>query len=125
LRDEVLRRPLRLSLRDEDLSKEKDQLHFGLFEPNGNLVGCVIAVPLSPAEARIRQMAVSPSHQGRGAGSRIMDELEATLEARGFEDCVLDARVSAAGFYDRLGYRIVGEPFLEVTVRHVRMVKNV
>ena len=47
LREEGLRAPLGLSLRDENLAPEKNQLHFGLFEPDGTLVACVIAVPLA------------------------------------------------------------------------------
>jgi predicted GNAT family N-acyltransferase len=124
LREEVLRRPLGLSLTDEDLSRERNQLHFGLFEPNGELVGCVVAVPLSQTDARIRQMAVTPSFQGKGLGRRIMVELEKALAARGFSHFVLDARTSAAGFYEKVGYTVVGDEFMEVTVPHVRMVKK-
>lgn len=124
LREEVLRRPLGLWLREEDLAGEKTQLHFGLFAPDGTLVGCVVAVPLSPTDARIRQMAVSPSHRRKGLGRRILEELETTLKARGFRHFVLDARTSAAGFYERLGYTVVGEEFLEVTLPHVRMEKD-
>src|SRR5262249_59875461 len=56
LREEVLRKPLGLSLRSDELSREKDQLHFGLFEPPTGLIACAIAVKLSPIEAKIRQM---------------------------------------------------------------------
>jgi len=124
LREEVLRKPLGLSFSDEDLAGEKSQLHFALFEPHDGLVGCVVAVPLSAIEVRIRQMAVSPSHQGKGLGRRVLQELEKTLRARGFRHFVLDARTSAAGFYEKLGYRAVGEEFLKVTVAHIRMEKD-
>ena len=125
LRDEVLRKPLGLSLGDHDLADEKSQLHFGLFDPDGALVACVIAVPLSPTEARIRQMAVSPAHQRKGLGRLVMVELEETLRARGFRRFVLNARTSAAGFYEKLGYAAVGDEFMEHTIRHVLMAKTV
>jgi ribosomal protein S18 acetylase RimI-like enzyme len=125
LRDDVLRKPLGLSLKDEDLAAEENQLHFGLFEPDGALVACVIAAPLSRIEARIRQMAVDPSRQGKGLGRRIMSELEKNLQARGFTRFCLDARVSAVRFYEKLGYAIVGEEFIGVTGPHLRMVKAV
>jgi len=79
LRNEVLRKPLGLSLTVEELAGEADQLHFGLFEPGGNLVACAIAVKLSSTEARIRQTAVSPVHRRRGLGKRIMKELESVM----------------------------------------------
>jgi ribosomal protein S18 acetylase RimI-like enzyme len=125
LREEVLRKPLGLSLKDEDLRKEEGQLHFGLFEPPGHLVACAIAVRLSPTEAKIRQMAVSPSHQREGLGRRILSEVEKNLGARGFRNVVLDARSSAVGFYEKLGYRVVGEEFMEVTVPHFKMTKTI
>jgi ribosomal protein S18 acetylase RimI-like enzyme len=123
LRNEVLRKPLGLSLTVEELAREEDQLHFGLFEPDGDLVACVVAVKLSPTDARIRQMAVSPTHQRKGLGKRLMNELEANLRSRGFTNLVLHARASAVGFYETLGYTIVGGEFMDVTVPHFRMVK--
>ena len=68
LRDVVLRMPLGLSLRDEDLAREKDQWHYGLFEPDAELVACVIAAPISSTEVSIRQMAVLPSRREEVSG---------------------------------------------------------
>jgi ribosomal protein S18 acetylase RimI-like enzyme len=125
LRSSVLREPLGLSFTSEELSKEQDQLHFGLFEPEDNLIACVVAIKLSPTDARVRQMAVSPSHQRRGVGKRLMKELEAHLRSRGFTNLVLHARASAVGFYEKLGYAVVGGEFVDVTIAHWRMVKAV
>lgn len=125
LREEVLRRPLGLPLREEDLTNEENQLHFGLFGPSNGLLACVVAVKLSPTEARIRQMAVSPPHQRKGLGQRIMVELENSLQARGFKKFVLNARTSAVGFYEELGYTVVGDEFVDVTVPHLKMTKAV
>ena len=124
LRDEILRRPLGISLTADDLAAEAEQLHFGLFEPPDRLVACVVAVPLSATEAKIRQMAVSPSHQGRGFGRRLLTELETDLRRRGFRRFVLNARTSAAGFYERLGYAAVGNEFVDHTIPHVLMTKT-
>ena len=125
LREDVLRSPLGLSLRDENLAAEKEQLHFGLFAPDGALVACAMAVPLSTSEVKIRQMAVVPSRQRLGLGSNIMGEVERTLVARGFHRLVLDARVSAVGFYKKLGYAVISDEFIAVTLPHVRMAKTI
>lgn len=123
LRHEVLRVPIGLSLHDEDLSNEPDQLHFGLFDDD-ELVACVIAVVLSPNEAKIRQMAVSPEHQGKGCGRRIIEGLERNLAARGVTHFSMHARMSAVGFYVKLGYSTIGGEFTEVGLPHVRMEKS-
>ena len=123
LREAVLRLPLGLALAEDDLRGEAEQLHFGLFS-EGELVACVIAVPLSADEARIRQTAVAPQFQRQGLASAMMRELEVILCARGFTSLSLHARTSAAGFYEKLGYGVVGEEFVEVTIPHRKMVKK-
>jgi predicted GNAT family N-acyltransferase len=125
LREEILRSPLGLSLTAEDLAGEESQWHFGLFDPDDDLIGCAVVVILSPSEARIRQMAVSPSRQGKGLGRRMMAALEANLRARGVTKFVLKARASAVGFYEKLGYTVVGDQFVDVTIPHFRMVKTI
>jgi predicted GNAT family N-acyltransferase len=124
LRHVVLRAPLGLSLHDEDLSQERDQLHFGLLD-GGTLAACVIAVLLSPTEAKIRQMAVRPEHQGKGCGRRMIEELERYLIAKGISHISMHARMSAEGFYEKLGYLRTGDEFTEVGIPHVRMEKRV
>jgi GNAT superfamily N-acetyltransferase len=125
LREEVLRRPLGLPLSEEDLAGEEHQLHFGLFAPDEDLVACVVAVRLSPTDARVRQMAVSPRHQRKGLGRRMIGKLEANLRARGFRKLVLNARTSAAGFYEKLGYAALGDEYVDTKGPHVRMTKAV
>jgi len=124
LRHEVLRVAIGLSLHNEDLSNERNQLHFGLFDED-ELVACVIAVPLSATEAKIRQMAVSQEHQGKGCGRRVIEGLERHLAVRGVTHFSMHARMSAVGFYEKLGYSKVGEKFTEVGIPHVRMEKVV
>lgn len=124
LRHEVLRVPIGLSLHDEDLSGERNQLHFGLFD-EGDLVACAIAVVLSATEAKIRQMAVDPAHRGTGCGRRVIAELEQRLIAAGVSRFSMHARMSAVGFYEKLGYQRTGEVFSEVGLPHVRMEKRV
>lgn len=124
LRETVLRAPLGLSLKDEDLRGERDQLHFGLFTPQGELLACVSAQPVAGDTAKLRQMAVAPVRRGRGLGRALLKSVERALGESGFRRCVLHARVAAAGFYQRLGYVVEGEPFIEVTIPHVAMAKN-
>ncbi len=124
LREAVLRAPLGLSLSEDDLRGEERQMHFALFAGTDELVGCVIVVPASGGQARIRQMAVAPAHQRQGLASKMMMELEAELLARGFCLLSLHARRSAIGFYAKLGYQCSGSEFIEVTLPHRKMVKR-
>ena len=69
-------------------------------------------------------MAVSPAHQGRGLGRRLLDEVESDLRARGFRRLQLSARSTAVGFYEKLGYATVGDEYVSVTVPHFPMAKS-
>ena len=107
LRNEVLRLPLGLNLYHEDISQERQQLHFGLFDPYGNLLACVIAVAYLPAEAKIRQMAVKAEYRGKGYGRIMLQSLEDQLAQMGITHLFMHARLSAVGFYQKLGYENV------------------
>lgn len=123
LRDEVLRKPLGMKLADEDLSAEAGQRHFGCFDGE-TLLACVIAAPLADGVVKLRQMAVSPKAQGRGIGRLLLENLEAELVSRGCRRITLHARVSALGFYSKLGFVAEDEEFLEVGLSHRRMHKS-
>ena len=123
LRNDILRVPLGLSLYDENLTVEREQMHFGLF--NGDkLLACVIAVPLSSSEVKLRQMAVAAADQGKGCGRSIIRCLEDLLLISGFHHVCLNARISAAGFYAKLGFSAIGAEFFEVGIPHIKMQKN-
>jgi predicted GNAT family N-acyltransferase len=124
LRDDVLRKPLGLSLYDEDLSVEQEQWHFGLFDADGTIIACAVAVPLPDNKVRIRQMAVTQPHQRQGHGSRIMRDVEAVLHERGYRHVILHARLRAMPFYKQLGFAVTGDEFLEIGIPHLRMEKR-
>ncbi len=120
LRHRVLRVPIGLSLHDEDLSGEAGHLHFGLFEAE-QLLACAIAVPTSSVSAKIRQMAVDAQQQNRGLGRILLDHLHRELEAKGLTHFHLHSRITAAVFYEKLGYIRTGSEFTEVGIPHIRM----
>lgn len=124
LRRELLRLPLGLDLLPEELAAESSELHFGLFEDSGRLAGCAVARLLDPGEARIRQMAVRPEHQGKGHGARLLQAIEGLLAVRGIVRIHLHARAAAEGFYRKHGYEPAGGAFIEVGIPHVRMEKE-
>lgn len=124
LRHEILRAPLGLNLHDEDLDAENFQHHFGLFLADRTLVACAIALPLSPEEIKIRQMAVREDFQGQGCGRAILTQLIDHFARAGIRRFSLNARASVTGFYETLGFATTGDGFLEVGIPHRKMVKS-
>jgi predicted GNAT family N-acyltransferase len=122
LRHAVLRKPLGLDLFKEPISGEAENRHFGI-ERDGELLACLMCVPIGTGSIQIRQMAVREDRQGSGLGRRLMEAVEVRLRAEGTRLLVLNARVPAVGFYEKLGYQPIGERFIEVGIPHQRMEK--
>lgn len=122
LRFQILRNPLGLTFSQADLDKEKDDILIGFFEED-NLEGCCILTPDNKTEIRLRQMAVIAGLQHRGIGRVIMNFAENVARDRGYKVLHMHARKTAVGFYQKLGYEIIGEEFEEVTIPHFEMQK--
>lgn len=123
LREKVLRHPLGMVLREEDVAGEDEQTHIGAFDENGRLLGAGILKPLSSDVVKLRQMAVDQDAQGMGTGRRIVQYAETVARARGFKVIEMHARYYAKGFYEKLGYRETGAVFKEVGMPHIKMFK--
>jgi len=63
--------------------------------------------PLAKAPWQLRGMATEPDVRGSGAGRALVEEGIARLAARGADVLWCDARTTAAGFYERMGFTVV------------------
>ncbi|HEX7690957.1 MAG TPA: GNAT family N-acetyltransferase, partial [Sediminibacterium sp.] len=73
---------------------------------------------------RLRQMAVTANLQGKGIGRALMSFAENIARDRGYRRLTMHARKTAIGFYEKNGYRICGPEFVEVTIPHFEMEKE-
>lgn len=123
LRDLHLRQPIGLRLLADDLTGEEQHRHFALVD-DGVIFGGLIANPHGPGSAKLRQMWIHPDLRGQGHGRELLSEVESRLVGEGVNSFVLHARENAAGFYQKSGYRAVGDLFTEVGRPHLRMEKR-
>jgi GNAT superfamily N-acetyltransferase len=123
LRYLVLRKPLGLEFIQEELQKEKDDILICCMEDD-KLEGCCQLTDLGNKTLRLRQMAVLSGLQGKGVGRVLMQFAENIARDRGYQKLVMHSRKTAIGFYEKLGYRIIGEEFTEVTLPHFEMEKD-
>jgi predicted GNAT family N-acyltransferase len=124
LRYEVLRRPLGLEFTPEQLAAEYADIHLAAFNDTGHLIGYLCLTPLNNNELKMRQVAIASEWQGKGAGSKLVAASEELAAQLNFKTMTMHARETAVPFYLRLGYRIVGDRFEEVTIPHVKMEKK-
>jgi len=104
--------------------------HLGAFH-DARLVGVATffaePCPLRPGSRawRLRGMATFHDMQGRGAGRALVLEGVGIAQADGSGLMWCNARVSARGFYEKLGFVAVGDEFeLPVTGPHYMMIKD-
>ena len=73
--------------------------------------------------AKVQRVAVLRDVRGTGAGAAIMRHLmDDVARAEGVSSFTLGSQESAVPFYQRLGYRIVGERFMDAGIPHRTMV---
>lgn len=75
-------------------------------EPRALAVGML--QPTGHAQGQIRFMAVAPEAAGTGLGRQVVAYLEEQARAAGIAEIVLHSREAAVGFYEKLGYAVVG-----------------
>ena len=61
---------------------------------------------------RLRGMVTEPAYRGQGLGRDLLEEAVARLRAAAFDVLWANARDSALGFYEHLGFEVVGDGFL-------------
>lgn len=123
LRDEVLRKPLGLSLYDEDLSADIHDFHLGVFVGR-EIVGTLVLSRINADELKMRQVAVAEKWRGKTIGRQMVRCAEQCAIKEGCKTMVLNARKTAVMFYEKLGYEKISEMFLEISIPHYKMCKH-
>jgi ribosomal protein S18 acetylase RimI-like enzyme len=81
-------------------------------EENGEVVGIVSLIP-RPDGVQLRSMAVDPAYQGGGVGRMLVEAAVDRLRAAGVHRVWCNARDTAIGFYERLGWQVTGPGFVD------------
>lgn len=123
LRYEILRKPLHINFEAGELEKEKNDILIGAFEEE-KILGCCLLTKMDKESVRLRQMAVQNNLQGKGIGASMMHFAENVARDAGYKKIVMHARKTAIGFYEKLGYKVSGDEFMEISIPHVTMVKK-
>lgn len=90
--------------------------HFGLFL-NENLIGVISifenknSLFTNEKQFQIRGMAVLDEHQKKGFGADLVNYAEHFIKSQKGDLIWFNARINAVGFYEKLGYKIIGNAF--------------
>lgn len=114
LRGSVLRPGRPVEIPGDD---DAGTLHLAARLPDGRVVGVVrfhpADCPWQPAERawQLRGMATDPEVRGAGAGRALVAEGLVRLAALDADLVWCDARQAAVGFYERMGFTVVTDPY--------------
>jgi YbgC/YbaW family acyl-CoA thioester hydrolase len=100
---------------------DKDATHAVAYNHLGQVVATGRLLQASPGVARIGRMAVHEVLRGAGFGQTVLHALSHSATERGDRQVVLHAQRTAEGFYRKLGFKAVGDPFEEAGIPHQEM----
>jgi len=74
--------------------------------------------------SQLGRMAVEGDARGRGIGAAILDAAERHSRAAGAERIRLHAQTAARSLYERSGFQVQGQEFMDEGIPHVTMEKH-
>lgn len=74
--------------------------------------------------AKLERICVLQPYRMHKVGAAVMAELESIARGMGLSKAKLHAQTHAAGFYEKLGYTVDSDEFMEDGIPHVRMIKK-
>ena len=105
--------PIELELDGEDATAR----HAAAFSDDGRLIGTGRLL----ASGKIGRMAVSQSMRRQGIGRALLDALVAEARRLKLNEVSLAAQLPAVVFYERAGFEVYGDIFLDAGIDHKMM----
>lgn len=125
LRWKLLRAPWGQPLGSEIDDIEEQCFHLMAVDENDEVIAVARLQFNSKCEAQIRYMAVEETHQRLGIGRELITAMEYHAAASACRQIILDARETAVGFYQTLGYRLCEKSYLLFgKIQHFHMIKE-
>lgn len=87
---------------------------------DGQPVGTARLLP----DGHIGRMAVLKDWRGKGLGSAMLLRMLDELDSRHTQKATLNAQTNAIKFYEKFGFRVSGEEFIEAGIPHVKMIHH-
>ncbi|WP_026693468.1 GNAT family N-acetyltransferase [Peribacillus kribbensis] len=123
IRKQVFVEEQKVPLEEEIDEYENDSIHFLLYA-DGIPAGAGRFRVLNGI-GKVERICVLSSLRKKGSGKAIMAGIETYAKEQGITDLKLNAQTQAIPFYEKLGYRVASEEFMDAGIPHRTMVKTV
>jgi predicted GNAT family N-acyltransferase len=111
-----------VTLEAEQDGRDPGALHVVAVD-DGRLVG-TCRLLFDDGVARLGRMAVEPALRGKGIGAAILEAAERESRSAGARKIRLHAQTAARSVYERAGFEVQGEEFVEEGIPHLTMEKG-
>lgn len=102
---------------------ENDSTHFVLYDDKRPAGAGRFRV--LDAIGKVERICVLKDQRNTGAGKAIMEKIEEYAKSEGLRALKLNAQTQAIPFYEKLGYEVVSEEFLDAGIPHKSMKKQI
>jgi len=93
-------------------------LHVLALNSNDQPIGTARLLP----DGHIGRMAVLKEWRGKGVGSAMLQRILEESSHRGMQKAMLNAQMAAIKFYEKFGFQVSGEEFMEAGIPHIKMI---
>lgn len=104
VRIEGMNRQHHISLRDEFDEHDGDESRYIVLLDDEYPVATCRFYELSRERVLIGRVVVLPEYRGKSLGRKVIGEAEKWIGELGYREIVIDSRLEAVGFYEKLGY---------------------
>ena len=123
-----LRRRVFVDEQGVEIEEENDHfdpkaIHVGL-RLDGVLIGNIRLIKISEDRFKLGRMAILKEYRGCGLGKLMMAKACEIAISEGISEIELSSQEHTSGFYEKLGFKKVGEVYLEEKQPHVLMVRK-
>jgi len=125
VRIEGMNRQHHISLREEFDDHDGDGTNYIVLLDDGYPVATSRFYEDSSDTVIIGRVVVLPDHRGHGLGALVVTEAEKWAFELGFKQIIVDSRLEAVGFYEKLGYTRSNDEIIKSgTFECIRMIKK-
>ena len=100
---------------------ENDSTHFVMYHEDEPIGAGRFRV--LEGKGKVERICVLSAHRGTGAGNQIMNTIENFAKPLAIKSLILNAQISALPFYEKLGYTVISDEFLDAGIPHKTMEK--
>ena len=123
IRQEVFVKEQGVPLGLEIDKNEAHAIHFVLFD-NKKALSTLRLLEINPETVLVQRVATPKDKRGLGYGTLLLEEAIKFASDKNYKVIQLHSQVSAQNFYEKMGFKAYGKPYMEASIEHINMRKS-